>query len=357
MHSLPDHFGELLTAIEPLDFRAEFARQIPSQLREYLKQTPKITTVEPHSRLAGSYARQTAINNIKDVDIILVLETAYRDDSAEAALTEVFSALYNLRDCMEGVSEVTVRRKQRRSVNVLFKDSDFCIDIVPAVAPNGLTQALEIPDREWEKWVETHPLGYADELSRLNIENGSKVIPLIKMMKYWRDVHMIMRRPKSYWLECLVYHIICNGEVSTSGIGYGELFSKVLGAIYSNYASYLEKETVPSISDPMLGNNVAHNWERSGFETFMARILESYNWSQRALDAATEQNAVELWIKVFGEEKFPSNFAQIKGRALKRAQVAGSIYVSPNLGHVSTVRPTGQSIKLAPQRFYGDANE
>lgn len=357
MHSLPDHFDELLSAIEPLDYRAKFAREIPSQLREYLKQTPKIITVEPHSRLAGSYARQTAINDIKDVDIILVLETAYRAGSAEAALSEVFSALYNLKEHMEGVSDVTVRRKQQRSINVLFKDSNFCMDIVPAVAPNGLAEPLEIPDREWEKWVETHPLGYADKLSRLNIENGSKVIPLIKMMKYWRDVQMIMRRPKSYWLECLVYHIICNGEVSTSGIGYGELFSKVFGAIYSNYAPYLQKETVPSIPDPILGNNVAHNWERAAFETFMARILESYNWTRRALDAASEQDTVDLWIKVFSEEKFPSSSVQIKGRALKRAQIAGNIYVSPNLGHVSIARPTGQAIKLPPQRFYGDANE
>jgi hypothetical protein len=73
--------------------------------------------------------------------------------------------------------------------------------VVPAVAPDGIDDVLLVPDREWERWVPSHPLGYGAHLSDVNSEHETKVVPLVKLMKYWRDVHMVNRRPKSYWLE------------------------------------------------------------------------------------------------------------------------------------------------------------
>ena len=76
MLSLSDHFDFLLQKIEPDRERAEFARDVPALVRDYLKQHEDIETVEPYSRLAGSYARCTAIKNIKDVDLLLTVAAA-----------------------------------------------------------------------------------------------------------------------------------------------------------------------------------------------------------------------------------------------------------------------------------------
>jgi len=226
--TLPDHFRVLRKRIEPDDERAEAAKNIPAQVRDFLQKDETITTVEPHSRLAGSYARHTAIKDIKDVDIILLIAPDYREQDPGDVLETLFKALYGLPEALDDSGEVVIRRHQHRSVNVHLEKSAFDLDIVPAVALDGLNEPLDIPDKDWSRWVKTHALEYAESLSELNSDNGDKVVRLVKLLKHWRDVHMVYRRPKSYWLECMVYHRIADGTISTKGISYAELFRDLL---------------------------------------------------------------------------------------------------------------------------------
>lgn len=359
MGTLPEYFNELLSSIEPDEERSRHAQDIPTQTREFLKGCEQVETVTPHTRLVGSYARQTAIDDIKDVDIILFVSDDYRQDAVEVVLKAVFSALHGLPKFLDDTGEVTVRRRQRRSVNITFDKADFSLDVVPAIAPRGITQPLEIPDREWSKWVKTHPLGYGEELTRLNKANGSKVIPLIKMFKFWRDVHMAYRRPKSYWLESLVYQHISSGAVATERKAYADLFRDLLGAILDEYSDCLDTKEVPAIPDPMLGHNVAHNWEYDDFEAFMERVRQSYSWTRRALDKDDDhvQDAIDLWVNVFGNEKFPTSATDLEGRQLHRAIVNESVYTTRTLGRVYTKPPSEPSVNVPPQRFYGEADE
>jgi hypothetical protein len=94
---------------------------------------------------------------------------------------------------------------------------------------------------------------------------------------------MIYKRPKSYWLECLVVHQI-GKKVKVDGKSYAELFADMLDAIYDKFSCILnDTDKVPEIADPMLGHNVAFNWERSHFETFMLRVDESRKWARHSL--------------------------------------------------------------------------
>jgi len=128
-----------------------------------------------------------------------------------------------------------------------------------------------------------------------------------------------------------------------------------LSSIYDDFLPYLRRdEAVPRIKDPMLGNNVAHNWERNAFESFMRRVEESHSWVERALeqDDESEAEAAELWQKVFGEEWFPLNVDQEKAKHLRAATLAGNIFVTPT-GRVLTERPSSSHVQPSPQRFYG----
>ncbi len=354
MLNLSDHFDVLLQKIEPDGERAEFARDIPALVRDYLQQHEDIETVEPYSRLAGSYARCTAIKDIKDVDLLLTLDRSYRKKEPEEVLEKVFSVLGGLPEALGSSSKPVIRRRQRRSINVHVDEHDFDLDIVPAVVDRGIDKPLAIPDRDWSRWVETHPLGYADKLSELNGKHQDKVVPLIKLVKHWRDVQMCYRRPKSYWLECLVYHLIDNGKVTTKRRSYAELFQLVLASIAQDFRQDLEMEgKVPEILDPMLGNNVAHNWERAAFETFMRRIDESLGWAERAIAEDDEEKAVELWQKVFGEEWFPTEVEAQKAMRLRADALAGAVFVTSE-GRVVTGKQERPAIQVPPQRFYGE---
>src|SRR5687767_7924738 len=95
MYSLTAHFVKFMSNIQPGGNRVELAMEIPDKLREYLKDTDKIITIYPHTRLSGSYARYTAIKEIKDVDILLFISKAYKDgeESVKKAINELINAL------------------------------------------------------------------------------------------------------------------------------------------------------------------------------------------------------------------------------------------------------------------------
>jgi hypothetical protein len=357
--TLPDHFSDLLSAIEPSEERLEDAKEIPAQVREFLRECDTILTAWPHSRLAGSYARHTTVKTIKDVDIILILNPDYEEEEPADVLATLFSALLGLPEALDDEGDVeAARRHQRRSVHVHLKHRDFRLDIVPALALDGLDKPLKIPDRDWNEWIETDPLGYGVALSTLNQANGCKVVPLIKLFKHWRDVQMVQRPPKSYWLESMVYHLFSDGTLSSDGKSYGELFKDLLSGVMSWFAGeWNEPDAVPIIADPMLGHNIAHNWERGAFEAFMRRVEESCGWTDRALrQENTDEGkvkAIEMWKKVFGDKWFPQEAAAEKAARLNRALSQGTLFVT-STGRVTTERPAERHVQPPQQRFYGE---
>ena len=74
MPTVARHFDALLSAVNPPEDRAERAKETPGPVREHLARTDTLDTVEPHTRLIGSYARDTAVMEIKDVDILVFLD-------------------------------------------------------------------------------------------------------------------------------------------------------------------------------------------------------------------------------------------------------------------------------------------
>lgn len=360
MNTLPDYFSDLISSIEPSDERAEAAADIPAKVREYLKACDDVKTVAPHSRLAGSYARHTAIKDIKDVDIVLLVDETYLDEAPEVVLNDLYRALKGLPEALEdsGVVEAACRH-QRRSVHVELVQQEFCLDVVPAVATDGLDQPLQIPDRDWEKWIETDPLGYGGSLSVLNQAQKEKVVPLAKLFKHWRDVQMIYLRPKSYWLEVLTYHLFMEGILSADGKSYAELFRDLLGGTLSRFeAVWADKEVdVPAIDDPRLGNNIAHNWTRNEFDRFMTCLQQSHGWAERALaQPATDEGkiqAITLWRNIFGEDWFPLESSVDRALRVSKGLYNGTVYVT-GTGTVLTQRPSEPALQVPRQRFYGE---
>jgi hypothetical protein len=226
---------------------------------------------------------------------------------------------------------------------------------VPALLPDGTDNPLLVPDREWGTWVKSDPIGYGRALSKLNAANGEKVVPLVKMARHWRTFQMQRNRPKSYWLEALVYRHIDKGWVATAGKSDAELFTDFLRSVRERFQEKLDDGGVPEIPDPMLGNDVAFNWERPAFESFMRRLDESIGWAEKALNKDQQQldEAVELWQKVFGEEYFTDSPALRKRQKAAWLGAAGGWVGSS--GGVSVEKPKHEKgVKLSKHGFYGD---
>lgn len=362
MLSLTQNFALLQKKLEPSSDRADTARSMPTKIREYLAEHPELKTVAPHTRLVGSYGRSTAIKNIKDVDIVLFVDASYRETSIRSLLNLVCRVLKQLPEFLDDCGPVETRR-QRRSVNVTLSNHDLSIDIVPVgLTGEGTDGILIVPDRGWDQWVATQPLGYGALLSEVNSDHNGKIVPQIKLWKHWRDTKLKRGQAKSYWLETLVVRHIRKEGVETSGKGTGLLFADLCDSIYDKFKPTLDQaDKVPVVPDNKLGNNVAWNWERSHFETFMTRLDESRKWARRALNTDDEEVAVELWKRVFGDE-FPDS-EEVKNetraekereaRALGEASKTGETKVSPSGKVVLASNAAVAGLVSPPTRFFG----
>ncbi|MCL5611383.1 MAG: nucleotidyltransferase [Chloroflexi bacterium] len=196
MNSLRDHFLTLLTRIQPKEDRVSLATELPTKIRDFLKESEEIITVAPHTRLSGSYARETAVKQIKDVDILLFVDPKYKEkeDSAHATINTLVNALDGLPKALGDENgkvdaELSLIR-QRRSVlvHVTIDNEEFDMDIVPAIYEGDKPEPVDVPDRDLSKWILSNPLGYNKSLSDLNQDQQGKIVPLIKMFKHFLSV-------------------------------------------------------------------------------------------------------------------------------------------------------------------------
>jgi hypothetical protein len=129
----------------------------------------------------------------------------------------------------------------------------------------------------------------------------------------------------------------------------------LLASIYTRFEEeYKDSDAKPPrIPDPMLGNNVAFNWQRSHFEGFIAHVKESRIWAQRALalDDDHVEDAVSLWQNVFADT-FPTT-TEVRAKAYAEARKSGKVFVDQH-GKVLINAPAVAAVSAPTHRFFGD---
>lgn len=336
-------FRALLRKIDPDVDRSKIASELPGEVREWLKDHD-FETASPHSRLIGSYARKTAITDIKDVDTLIFLPVDALDRTPESVLRELKAILDDYPDATAEASP------QRRSIRLDFPVHDLCMDIVGAVASDSLDSPLSIPDRQQTEWILSDPLGYGSSLSVANGDHGSKLIPLIKLVKGWRDEHMTYRRPKSYLLEVIVYRAVTGGSVTLTDRATAQNLCDFFEHIGAKWQSLMDDgDGVPRVLDPQL--NTVLKWERSHFETFMRRVHEAASAARAAIDAESDQDAEPHWKKVF-PGLWPTAWERHEeARLAAKRATPGEAFVS-STGRVSSVATAG-AVRSRPTTFHG----
>lgn len=356
MFTLTTHFRELLKNIMPPQERLDAARELPPLVRDYLKDHEDFATVAPHSHLVGSYAQGLAVGDVKDVDFLVSVPGDPDENEPEAKklisdLKDVLDDLH-LRGEIDyhGCAEIDIERA-RRSVHVYFEGRDFHLDVVPCIAPEGFHNKIYVPDRSFNKWIASHPVGVIKLLNDLNDEHNEKVKPLGKLFKHFRNYQMVYCRPKSYWLCALLVHHVNAGNLDTSK-SLAELFRDLLDAIYLQYDHllWMEGEYTPNIPDPMLGHNVSWNWGYNDFVKFMRRIDEARQWASKALETEDRAKAIGYWQKVFGEEYFPSEVTEAARHLADTARPGIAVVNSSGL---ITAISAGRAVVTKETTFHG----
>ncbi|MDP3921700.1 MAG: nucleotidyltransferase [Candidatus Omnitrophota bacterium] len=284
---LNSHFQGLLSNIEPDDKAVAKAKKSHEDLRAILQNDPEISKADPDTYLSGSYARNTATNYIKDVDVILLVNLDSATTTPHVAVAWVQASL------QEHYSEVI---PQGRSVQVKT-DSGFELDVVPSIPIGNRNGPILVPDRDVKNWVASHPKGQIAFGVQKNQDTNGYYKPLVKIMKFWRDRFSGEEaKVKSYILENLV------GEnLTAEPASYGAGVLLILQNIYQKYATYLANGFVPRITD--LGYpsvNVAKRWKFNEFTAFMEEVRKGQLVAGSALRSQDEQESVRLWRQLFG---------------------------------------------------------
>jgi predicted nucleotidyltransferase len=148
--------------------------------------------------LSGSYARNTAIRPLNDIDIFVVLKETFRHDLRTS------EALKTIATALGTVYPNKTVRLQSRSVKIEFSGTGIAYDVVPAFASGG--GVYMIPDSDTASWIKTNPRIHMALSTQANERANKKLKPLLKAIKHSNNFHN--QPARSFHLEALSWGIL-----------------------------------------------------------------------------------------------------------------------------------------------------
>jgi hypothetical protein len=288
-------FDLYLSRIVPPRTQIEAAQRSHNAVRNFLANDDYFGPMIVADFLNGSYARNTVVRPIKDVDVIVVVGPDWLDDvpaEATEALRRKLAQRY------------PDRRTRRRGRAVRIELCDMDIDVLLAVARDGIDRPLRIPDRNLGRWIETQPkeqLRLSAELQRATERN---YCPLIRILKAWSRSRIADADwPGSFVIECAAYHVIAMEPTSFVG-RLDDAFAKLLRGLreadFGRGGRWFFR--APAVSDPALPNrNVAERWSESAADGFRAKLDVALRRTNKLDRSRSEDSEVGKWHEIFGD--------------------------------------------------------
>jgi hypothetical protein len=216
----------LVRGIEPSSAQKSGASRSHNHLRNLLD-TGEFGNRIVDSYLSGSYARDTAISPIDDVDIIVVVDPEGWPRRFLNSHPDPDSVLQSFARAIRYRYPHSRVHVQRRSVRLNLYHLD--IDVVPAIALKGDRQLVEIPDADSEEWLTSAPRRHSEIATEINLTHGGRFKPLVKLLKYWNCRLPKTADLKSFAIETMAARVFCNVGLPTIQDGLRRFFDFMAG--------------------------------------------------------------------------------------------------------------------------------
>lgn len=293
---------DILAGIEPTATQKEGAQRSHNYLRDLLNAGHMAARIH-RSYLSGSYARDTAIRPLDDVDIIFEIDPAawsrgfslFEPTPEPERVLESFAAAIRRRYPVSSVYG------QRRSVRLELNHLD--IDVVPAIPETNDPVLIRVPDRESGDWIKSSPQRHSENATRANKKHSGKFKPLVKLLKFWNSNLPDTVRCKSFLIETIAVRLF--DEIAFDSIEHGLLFFwDFLVSQYSEPPSYVWNQSFGmsfgwlSVSVPDAagtGSNTAAHVDASRARALAAKARISRDRllaAQKARTDSTRENAM-----------------------------------------------------------------
>ena len=225
---------------------------------------------------AGSVAKHTYVDGLSDIDSLVILNDSNLTNLTPSQVKDYFykrlTERFPGRDIKVGKLAVTIK----------FKDSE--IQLLPAVKSNN---SVKISDVKGENWALINPTNFTKLLTKVNQEQGKKVIPAIKLAKSIISTLPENRQLSGYHIESLAIETFKNYQGTNTVSNMLRDFFKVAS---DRVLTPIKDKTGQSIHvDDYLGNE--RSIHRRLVSDSLARVA-------RKLESAS---SIEQWKDIFKE--------------------------------------------------------
>ncbi len=229
----------------------------------------KLSLYSQQSRLIGSYDRNTLIRYLKegDVDVMVVLH--YKENEDWYNNEGVNKSLNRFKSILSEAYPKTECRVDRNCVTM--KLSQFRLDVVPAFKFDD--GSYRIPDTYRGKWLNTNPVKFAEEITRINKNMEGDFIPLIKMVKAWN--REFSKQLRGFHIECMMINHYKN---------YTQSYTRdsMLKVFFSNLSSYINSASFDPISGDRVDLYLDNDTIGNNRATFVDRAKKAASLSEEA---------------------------------------------------------------------------
>lgn len=200
MASCESAIWEYLKKIEPTATQKDGAVRSHNYLRDILC-TGQFANRIKTSYLSGSYARDTAIAPLDDVDIIFVVNPQAWQIGLLSTTPSPETILRSFASAVRYRYPNSSVRTQRRSICLQLNHLD--IDVVPAIEADSSGQMIWVPDTETGNWIKSSPRQHSDAATKVNQARSGYFKPLVKLLKNWNYNLPSTANFKSFILETM----------------------------------------------------------------------------------------------------------------------------------------------------------
>lgn len=270
--------------------------------------------------LNGSYARDTIIRPLDDIDLFAVIDVedysdSGKDPNPQTVLTKFKNYLNNIHDYENKVVQ------DRPCVTVHLSDKNF--DVLPSLRKAG---ALYIPNEDLTSWTFTDPKTHTARLNETNKLRNYKVKGVVKAVKQWKRENN--QNIPSFHIEEIAVDVFNIYNFSNYEEGVRLWFENAEGFMQNNrFNSYNEYEKV---------------------KKKVCEVKEKLVEANKLNDSHNVGEAKKIWKDIFGRE-FPV-LDEEEAKNIAKASKTGSLKYSTTAGLSTTVG----SLMAASKGFYGE---
>lgn len=310
---LPTAFSTFLQTIRPTQPQRDDYKDGHKRLRERLQADEDLKSIIVAIFIQGSYRRATAIKPSEgqrsDVDLVVVTNLDPKDVTPDAALRRFrpfmnrhYPDRWRTNERSLGISMSKVDLDlvvTSAPVNVeILRNETGAEDVEESAEPSQAEvhawkeDPLHIPDRQWKRWDDTHPLVQLAETRKKNARCNGHYVNIVKAIKWWKRHQDLPKHPKSYPLERLVYEH-CPDGIGSVAEGLTRTL-EILGATYLGRG-------VPFLGNPGVpAQNVMVRVPEDHFKAFIEGTRGAARLARRALDSGDDAESARLWRELLG---------------------------------------------------------